>query len=190
MVCDTDRHRLPAGLAGVGAGGGATAATALMIAAAFLRPAGIFATDAARVVMSDDGWWTAGEKVELEVNDAALILIVKAMSLVTMWHGTVGLAWSIDDGLNPIRSRAGTGHRGLLVSSIVAGVLWRACFSNARKLGVPCSGCGRMRCFSPRYIGQVPVVSDAAAYYYICEQKPCGALLVAHHMVLICPVHI
>ena len=194
MVCDTDRHRLPADLAGVGAGGGATAATALMIAAAFLRPAGIFATDAARVVMSDDGWWTAGEKVELEVNDAALILIVKAMSLVTMWHGTVGLAWSIDDG-NPIRSRvgrsrAGTGHRGLLVSSIVAGVLWRACFSNARKLGVPCSGCGRMRCFSPRYIGQVPVVSDAAAYYYICEQKPCGALLVAHHMVLICPVHI
>jgi len=56
MVCDTDRHRLPAGLAGVGACGGATAATALMIAAAFLRPAGIFATDAARVVMSDDGW--------------------------------------------------------------------------------------------------------------------------------------
>jgi len=56
MVCDTDRHRLPAGLAGVGAGGGATAATALMIAAAlFLRPAGIFATDAARVVMSNDG---------------------------------------------------------------------------------------------------------------------------------------
>ena len=73
---------------------------------------------------------------------------------------------------------------------LVAAVLWRACFSNARKLGVPCSGCGRMRCFSPRYIGQVPVVSDAAAYYYICEQKPCGALLVAHHMVLICPVHI
>ena len=56
MVCDTDRHRLPAGLAGVGAGGGATAATALMIAAAlFLRPAGIFATEAARVVMSNDG---------------------------------------------------------------------------------------------------------------------------------------
>jgi len=55
MVCDTDRHRLPAGLAGVGAGGGATAATALMIAAAFVRPAGIFATDAARVVMSNDG---------------------------------------------------------------------------------------------------------------------------------------
>jgi len=56
MVCDTDRHRLPADLAGVGAGGGATAATALMIAAAlFLRPAGFFATDAARVVMSNDG---------------------------------------------------------------------------------------------------------------------------------------
>jgi len=55
MVCDTDRHRLPAGLAGVGAGGGATAATALMIAAAFLRPAGIFTTDAAGVV-SDDDW--------------------------------------------------------------------------------------------------------------------------------------
>ena len=55
MVCDTDRHRLPAGLAGAGAGGGATAATALMIAAAFLRPAGIFTTDAAGVV-SDDDW--------------------------------------------------------------------------------------------------------------------------------------
>jgi len=55
MVCDNGRHRLPAGLGGAGAGGGAKAATALMTAAAaFLRPTGIFMTDAARVV-SDDG---------------------------------------------------------------------------------------------------------------------------------------
>ena len=51
------RHRWsPVGLAGAGAGGGATAAaTALMTAAAFLRPAGIFAADAIRVV-SDNNW--------------------------------------------------------------------------------------------------------------------------------------
>ena len=57
MVCDTERHRWsPVGLAGAGAGGGATAAaTALMTAAAFLRPAGIFAADAIRVV-SDNNW--------------------------------------------------------------------------------------------------------------------------------------
>ena len=55
MVCDTDRHRVPAGLAGAGAGGGATAATALVTAADFFRPAGIFVTDAAGVVSDDDG---------------------------------------------------------------------------------------------------------------------------------------
>ena len=56
MVCDNGRHRLPAGLGGAGAGSGAKAATALMTtAAAFLRPAGIFATDAAARVVSDDG---------------------------------------------------------------------------------------------------------------------------------------
>ena len=56
MVCNNGRHRLPAGLGGAGAGGGAKAATALMTAAAaFLRPAGIFATDAAARVVSDDG---------------------------------------------------------------------------------------------------------------------------------------
>jgi hypothetical protein len=54
VVCDTDRHRLPVGLAGARAGGGAALATALTTAATFRRPVGIFPTDAAGAV-SDDG---------------------------------------------------------------------------------------------------------------------------------------
>ena len=54
MVWDTERQRLADGLGGAGAGGGAVAATALMTTAAFLRPAGTFATDAIRVVSDDN----------------------------------------------------------------------------------------------------------------------------------------
>jgi hypothetical protein len=79
MVCDTGRHRLPACLAGAGGAVGATTATALMAATAFLRPGIATASlgcgdDRTGAGEEDDGW------------EVDATLSAKAMSLAVAAH--------------------------------------------------------------------------------------------------------